>query len=246
MSIARPLRGMLASASMAFVAALSAPASAATLVAPQVAPPLGFIRFCAERPDECDGSPSAEARFMDRSEDGEYRNYWRSAFSQGALLSPGAVRRVQRDVFQTPPEVEQRIGLEGDPIRLSGQDRQALSRLNRQINMSIRPRTDAALYGVNDYWALPLSDHVGQGDCEDFVLEKRRALRAAGMPAAALSIAVVGTKTDVTHAVLLVNSDKGVLVLDNLTPGVQRLSQVQYRIIARQAFGSPSLWVGAL
>ena len=90
--------------------------------------------------------------------------------------------------------------------------------VNDRINRAILKRSDRELYGVDENWTLPLEAGVNAGDCEDFVLEKRRALLEAGVPQSALYIAVVTTYRGVSHAVLLITTDRGDYVLDSLTP----------------------------
>ncbi|SON58066.1 hypothetical protein HDIA_4525 [Hartmannibacter diazotrophicus] len=81
-----------------------------------------------------------------------------------------------------------------------------LGEVNRTINRTIRPRNDKG-----DVW----SADVASGDCEDYALSKRRALVHAGFPAAALRIAVAVTPSGEGHAVLVVRTAKGDMVLDN-------------------------------
>jgi predicted transglutaminase-like cysteine proteinase len=119
--------------------------------------------------------------------------------------------------------------------------------VDRRINRAIVQVDDVRLYGQDDYWATPIEDAgsrrtLVRGDCEDYVLEKRRALIAAGFPVAALSIAVADTRFG-PHAVLLVDTDKGELVLDSLTGKVTTWDRTGYRWIKRQAWGDPMSWV---
>src|SRR5262245_6901989 len=48
-----------------------------------------------------------------------------------------------------------------------------LVRINRWVNENIQPMTDLEHYGVVEKWAYP---DDGYGDCEDYVLLKRRML----------------------------------------------------------------------
>lgn len=127
-------------------------------------------------------------------------------------------------------------------IVLSDADWKAISDINRTVNRQIRSGSDDRVYGVSDYWAVPNGDRA-RGDCEDFVLAKRRALMRAGYPVEALSIAVVETRWGEVHAVLLVATDRGDFVLDNLTGRISRWDQVNYRWRERQAPGKTFEWV---
>jgi predicted transglutaminase-like cysteine proteinase len=112
------------------------------------------------------------------------------------------------------------------------------------MNRGLLRGADTELYGVEDYWTAPVLDgRPVYGDCEDYALGKRRALLAAGVPASALSIAVVETPWKELHAVLLVSTDKGDLVLDNLNTGIVFWHQAGYRWIQRQQNGDAFNWV---
>jgi predicted transglutaminase-like cysteine proteinase len=64
-----------------------------------------------------------------------------------------------------------------------------------------------------DVWRVV--EEPGPGDCEDYALTWRRELVKAGLPRAALDIAVVMTEQHEIHAVLVIQTDHGSLVLDN-------------------------------
>lgn len=82
-----------------------------------------------------------------------------------------------------------------------------LRRINSTVNRSISYTSDRG-----DVWGAK----SGKGDCEDYVLEKRRKLIASGFPAGALRMAAVTTKRGEAHAVLVVKTSRGDLVLDNI------------------------------
>jgi predicted transglutaminase-like cysteine proteinase len=127
------------------------------------------------------------------------------------------------------------------PIVSTLSDRE-LQRINTQINRSIRRSDDYAAYGRADYWAAGV-DHVKRGDCEDYALAKRRALIEAGAPGEALSIAIVRTFHGEMHAVLLVATNEGEVVLDNLSPWIVPWNEAPYQWLDRQAPGAPTKWV---
>ena len=122
-----------------------------------------------------------------------------------------------------------------------------LTAVDRDINARIIPASDEEAFGASDVWALPLSEGLGsRGNCKHYVMEKRRALIDAGVPASALSIAVVRTSQGVTHAVLLVSTDQGEFVLDNLSPWVVPWRRAGYTWLIRQAPGRASDWFAVL
>ena len=115
-----------------------------------------------------------------------------------------------------------------------------LVRINRLVNTRIRPMTDLEHYGVVEKWAYP---DDGYGDCEDYVLLKRRMLMEAGWPREALLITVVRDKKGDGHAVLTVKTDQGEFVLDNQSEEIAPWSQTGYRFVKRQSQSDPNVWV---
>jgi predicted transglutaminase-like cysteine proteinase len=94
-----------------------------------------------------------------------------------------------------------------------------LGEINRAFNLAIRPVSDDAQYGVEDYWASPLATlTVGAGDCEDYAIAKLVALRAAGVAADDLRLVIIReTTTGEDHAVVMARTDGRWRVLDNRT-----------------------------
>ncbi|MDR7230973.1 putative transglutaminase-like cysteine proteinase [Caulobacter sp. BE264] len=120
-----------------------------------------------------------------------------------------------------------------------------LNKVNQQVNRDVRKANDSDLYGQEEYWALPrLIDGKLYGDCEDFALEKRRQLIAAGVPESSLSLAVAVTARGEGHAVLMVSLKSGDWVLDNLTPWATPWADLNYRWVQRQVPGT-ALWTSA-
>jgi predicted transglutaminase-like cysteine proteinase len=115
-----------------------------------------------------------------------------------------------------------------------------LVRVNRYVNETIKPMTDLDHYGVVEKWAYP---EDGYGDCEDYVLLKRRMLAEGGWPREALLITVVREKNGDGHAVLTVKTDKGEFVLDNQNPEILLWSETSYRYVKRQSQTDPNIWV---
>lgn len=116
-----------------------------------------------------------------------------------------------------------------------------LNAVNRNVNRAIRHTPDAKQYGREDYWAIP-TGREARGDCEDYVLTKRSALINAGVDPDTLSIAIVRTRWGELHAVLLVATDRGELVLDNLSPWIRRWDTVDYDWLERQVGSDLLTW----
>lgn len=115
---------------------------------------------------------------------------------------------------------------------------EVLEKYNQKFNNHILYRPDAALYGRTDYWVVATT----AGDCEDIALAKRAALIAAGWPPGALWLAIGRDTAGQTHAVLVLRSDKGDLVLDNRTSRVTFWHQSRLHWIARQVPGDSHYW----
>ncbi len=150
-------------------------------------PPIGWVEFCAENPDECRTTPSQA-----------------------------------RDVV------------------LSAKAWTDLTRINKWVNERIKPMTDLDHFGVVEKWSYPTD---GYGDCEDYVLLKRRMLMEAGWPREALLITVVREANGNGHAVLTVKTDKGEFILDNQVEKIVLWSESGYRFVKRQSQTDPNHWV---
>jgi len=101
-----------------------------------------------------------------------------------------------------------------------------LNQINQSVNREVKKANDLDLYGQPEYWSLPRRvDGRLYGDCEDYALEKRRQLIAAGVPESALSLAVAFTARGESHAVLMISLKSGDWVLGNLTPWVDALGR---------------------
>lgn len=75
---------------------------------------------------------------------------------------------------------------------------------------------DSSNYGQSDYWATPIEFFTKGGDCEDYAIAKYVSLRALGVPEDRMRIAIVqDLQKNVPHAVLIVYTDEGALILDN-------------------------------
>lgn len=149
------------------------------------------------------------------------------------------------DVSVTPAPAAPASPAQAEPSpRLTSLPIDAIQTINRRVNRTIRRASDAEAFGREDLWVVPTGPRA-TGDCEDYVLAKRRALIEAGVAPTALSIAIVRTRRGETHAVLLVATAEGEQVLDNLSPWIVRWDQAPYQWLERQAPGQPLTWVNA-
>jgi len=115
-----------------------------------------------------------------------------------------------------------------------------LREVNAHVNRTVTPIEDADLYNKPEWWTYPSSQG---GDCEDFVLLKRRMLIERGWPAHALLISVVKERNGAGHAVLLVVTDRGEYVLDNKTRRISAWGDTPYTWVKRQSRRHPYVWV---
>jgi len=124
------------------------------------------------------------------------------------------------------------------PVILTRTKWQQLVQVNARVNNTVEPVTDLEHYGVEEYWTLP----NGFGDCEDFVLMKRKYLMDLGWPASALLATVVLQPNGDGHAVLTVRTDKADYVLDNLEDAVLSWDKTEYKFLKRQAASHSGHW----
>jgi predicted transglutaminase-like cysteine proteinase len=164
-----------------------APITTAALVTADTLPPIGWVQFCGDEPQECN-VPALNAR----------------------------------------------------PAALDDRRWKQLVRINREVNEEIEPVSDLEHWGTLEKWSFPTD---GKGDCEDYVLEKRKRLIEAGWPRQALLVTVVRDRKGDGHAVLTVKTDRGDFVLDNQEARVKGWTDTGYKFIKRQSETHPSKWV---
>lgn len=229
-------------------AAAAAPQPAFLPTGQVALPPRGFVEFCGRQPEDCGPSPALVLAGV-RQADADRR----------ALLSPVASPpgTASWKVQTGPPESARSVTavFRHAPVDAASRRRALpaltpnlwakLNRVNARVNTAMLQGSDMETQGREDLWSTPLKDGGTLGDCEDYVLEKRRALLDAGLPSAALNIAVVTTQGGETHAVLLVATRTGELVLDNLSPWIVGWRHAPYRWRQRQVGGETFTWAMA-
>jgi predicted transglutaminase-like cysteine proteinase len=114
-----------------------------------------------------------------------------------------------------------------------------LEKVNFVVNTTVHPMDDIEHYGVTEFWTVPVD---GEGDCEDYVLAKRKMLVLLGLPQAALRITVVVNNRFVRHAVLTVVTDRGDYVLDNARDDILPAEKIDYHWVERQDAASSTGW----
>ena len=126
------------------------------------------------------------------------------------------------------------------PARMTNGLMSKLAGVTARVNAAVKPMSDMDIYGKDEVWAYP---DKGVGDCEDYVLEKRRRLSRMGISLSDLLITVVRKPDGEGHSVLTVRTDKGDYVLDNLNDKVKAWDQTGYRFLKRQAIDNTGRWV---
>jgi predicted transglutaminase-like cysteine proteinase len=115
-----------------------------------------------------------------------------------------------------------------------------IKQVNAWVNTNIKPMSDTQHWGVVDQWDYPTD---GFGDCEDYVLLKRRLLIDEGLPKQALLVTVVKDEHGEGHSILTVKTNRGEYILDNLATEVKPWNQVPYRFVKRQSQTDQNIWV---
>lgn len=124
-------------------------------------------------------------------------------------------------------------------VVLTEKNWKVLHEVNKYVNKTVAPITDQDLYDVPEFWTYP----TGAGDCEDYVLQKKRYLEGLGFPAEILLITVVLDENGGGHAVLTVRTDRGDIALDNRRDDIRTWDKTGYTYIKRQAQSNPNQWV---
>lgn len=117
------------------------------------------------------------------------------------------------------------------------------SQINTAVNRQVRQIEDQRQYGRAEHWALPTQKG---GDCEDLVLLKKKMLIERGVPSNALLISTVLDKKLNSHAVLVLRTAGGDLVLDNLTNRILPWHQTGYTFLKLQNPKSLARWDAVL
>jgi predicted transglutaminase-like cysteine proteinase len=139
---------------------------------------------------------------------------------------------------QSPQECRQKSPKRA-PVELSRRLWSAMISINDTVNAVVAPRTDMEIWGREEVWSYP----DGQGDCEDYALEKRRELITLGIPAGNLLMTVVRQPNGDGHAVLTVRTSQGDFILDNLEPRILSWKQTEYTFLKRQSETNSGVWV---
>ncbi|SCB40286.1 transglutaminase-like cysteine peptidase [Rhizobium lusitanum] len=137
-------------------------------------------------------------------------------------------------------------GQESEEFVTINQERWAqLKQINSLVNHEIRGIGDNDHYGIYklgiiNWWTYP---DDGAGNCNDYVLLKKKLLVEAGWPRSALLLTVVLDTHNEGHLVLMARTNDGDLILDNLTDSIKTWAGAGYTFIKRQSAANPKSWV---
>jgi predicted transglutaminase-like cysteine proteinase len=75
---------------------------------------------------------------------------------------------------------------------------------------------DIENYGLVDYWATPKEFLVNSGDCEDYATIKMLSMKWLGYDVGSMRVVIVqDTNLRIPHAVMAIEDDQDILILDN-------------------------------
>jgi predicted transglutaminase-like cysteine proteinase len=130
-----------------------------------------------------------------------------------------------------------KIVFRGGAFKLTAERRAELERVNAEVNRSIVPKRDTEWLRGEGWLIAPKA-----GDCNDFAVTKRHELLARGWPERALLLSEVVTSWGEHHLVLVVRTNEGDLIADNLYPKIRNWVKAPYQWVRIQSPRSPNSW----
>jgi predicted transglutaminase-like cysteine proteinase len=124
------------------------------------------------------------------------------------------------------------------PAALTAARFRDLIEVNYDVNRAITPRADEGSV-VDERWRISPQ----AGACHDFAVTKRHELLARGWASRSLLLAEVVVPWGEHHLVLVVRTDQGDFVLDNLTADIKAWSSTPYHWVKIQSTGDPNNWM---
>jgi predicted transglutaminase-like cysteine proteinase len=145
--------------------------------------------------------------------------------------------------FRYPTECETTAGsfaiFSATPIVLTQERHAQLAAVNSAVNRDIAPRA-ASTSPAHENWLIK----PNAGDCNDYAVTKRHELLAKGWPSRALLLTEVALPTGEHHLVLVVRTNEGDLVLDNLKPDLRSVAKDgrKYKWMRMETALNPNNW----
>lgn len=105
---------------------------------------------------------------------------------------------------------------------------QMADNVNNLMNQ-VRYIGDKRNWGKSDYWETPIEFMQNGGDCEDFAIAKYVSLKALGVPDKLMRVAIVkDTQKNIAHAILIVYTKSGPMVLDNQIKRMTKANDIRH------------------
>jgi predicted transglutaminase-like cysteine proteinase len=145
-----------------------------------------------------------------------------------------------RFCLRYPQECEVRHGaLTADGITMSLSEKRwaELAAVNSRVNRIIAPERDDLGVAFERWLIAP-----ARGDCNDYAVTKRHELLDRGWPSAALLLAEVVTAWGEHHLVLVVRTEEGDFIADNLSAVIRPWYGPRYKWVRVQSPGNPIYW----
>lgn len=216
---------------------IAPPAAAQSVAMPPVYLPLGaqadaprgFVAMCEESAFLCQSDPSASVAPNADTANPE-------------ILAIDASREASRNALT--PDISENPSPDpvSETMALPVLDMKQLRGVTRYVNVHVRQMSDARIYGKGEVWQRSGTGRAASGDCEDLALEKQWELRKLGYPPGSTMLAVVYRRSYGLHAVLVVRTQQGDYVLDNMTNSVKPWSRVKYSWLRIQSPDDPNKW----
>jgi predicted transglutaminase-like cysteine proteinase len=131
----------------------------------------------------------------------------------------------------------QQVMFRGGALELTSERRIELTRVNAEVNHAIQPeRMNESV--ADEKWLIA----PAVGDCNDYAVTKRHELLERGWPARDLLLAEVVVPWGEHHLVLVVRTEDGDLVADNLNKGIRAWNKTGYQWVRVQSPANPTFW----
>lgn len=134
---------------------------------------------------------------------------------------------------QAPRQCDPQGG--ADRVAMTEATEQKIQSINAFVNRTIAPKDDPP---GEDIWTLSPE----AGDCEDYAVTKRRDLIAGGIPGKAIRIALGTTSEGEPHAVVVVRTQRGDVVLDNRNDELKPFAETDISWIKIESADNPRVW----
>lgn len=156
---------------------------------------------------------------------GELRRKWQTV-TRALQAERKTLAQCREQLDSCPPAAKRFLALIDRALAREGRNR--IAEINRAINLVVRPVDDMTQYGVEEFWASPLTTFAtNAGDCEDYAIAKYAALLEMGVADTDLRLVVVRDESARDyHAVAAVRHEGSWLILDNRTFGLREDKEI--------------------